>query len=247
MKLVKQFFGWMLALVLLAWRLFCRLVVINDPRPSLRLAGRPYIYALLHAHQVAAVFINDDRLMSAMVSRSDDGELLVPSLRVRRVIPVRGSTRSRGQDKGGSEALQGMADLLRRGVPGLLAVDGPLGPRNTVHRGVTDLARETGAAIVPVVVLPSRRFILRGTWDRFQVPKPFCTIRLIFADPIEPAAFADNESLRLEIKRALTMLEATYDADEAERCIEHVKARADRTARKQSGAVRSGADASTKS
>jgi lysophospholipid acyltransferase (LPLAT)-like uncharacterized protein len=237
MKLVKQFFGWMLALVLLVWRLFCRLVVINDPRPALRRAGRPYIYALLHAHQVSAVFINDDRLMSAMVSRSDDGELLVPSLRVRRVIPVRGSTSSRGKDKGGSEALQGMADLLRRGVPGLLAVDGPLGPRNIVHRGVAELARDTGTTIVPVVVLPSRRFILRGTWDRFQVPKPFCTIRLIFADPIEPTAFADAESLRLEIKRALTTLEATYDADEAERCLEHVKALSDRSARKRGGSA----------
>jgi hypothetical protein len=229
------------------WRLFCRLVVINDPRPALRLAGRPYIYALLHAHQVAAVVINDDRLMSAMVSRSDDGELLVPSLRVRRVIPVRGSTSSRGKDKGGSKALQGMADLLKRGVPGLLAVDGPLGPRNIVHRGVAELARDTGAAVVPVVVLPSRRFILRGTWDRFQVPKPFSTIRLIFADPIEPSAFADTESLRLEIKRALTTLEATYDADEAERCLEHVKARSDRAARKRTESARSGADAPTRS
>lgn len=247
MKLVKQFFGWLFALVLLVWRLFCRLVVINDPRPALRLAGRPYIYALLHAHQVAAVVINDDRLMSAMVSRSDDGELLVPSLRVRRVIPVRGSTSSRGKDKGGSKALQGMADLLKRGVPGLLAVDGPLGPRNIVHRGVAELACDTGAAVVPVVVLPSRRFILRGTWDRFQVPKPFSTIRLIFADPIDPSAFADTESLRLEIKRALTMLEATYDADEAERCLEHVKARADRAARKHSGSDRRDADAPRRS
>ena len=54
-------------------------------------------------------------------------------------------------------------------------------------------------------------------------PKPFSTIRLIFADLIDPSAFADTESLRLEIKRALTMLEATYDADEAERCLETLR------------------------
>ncbi len=45
--------------------------------------------------------------------------------------------------QGREKALQGMADLLKRGVPGLLAVDGPLGPRNIVHRGVAELACDT--------------------------------------------------------------------------------------------------------
>jgi lysophospholipid acyltransferase (LPLAT)-like uncharacterized protein len=225
MKLAKQLAGWIVAGLLLVWRLFCRRRVYHDPRPALRKLGRGYIYALLHAHQVAAVFVNDDRRMSAMVSRSDDGELLVPSLRVRRVIPVRGSTRSRGRDKGGRAALDGMADLLRQGVPGLLAVDGPLGPRNHVHRGVAELAMATDAAVLPVLVVPSRRWILRGTWDRFQIPKPFSTLRLIFGPPLEPKSFADPELLRLELGRALNALEVEHDPDEAARCLEHVTLR----------------------
>jgi lysophospholipid acyltransferase (LPLAT)-like uncharacterized protein len=232
MKVVKQLIGWAIALLLLVWRLFCRRLVIHDPRPALRRQGRPYIYALLHAHQAAAVFVNDDKVMSAMVSRSDDGELLVPSLKVRRVIPVRGSTRSKGRDKGGREALQSLAALLRQGVPTLLAVDGPTGPRNHVHRGVAELALDTGAAVLPVIVLPSRRFILRGTWDRFQIPKPFCTLRLIFADAIEPARYSDAETLRAELGRALTALEREHDAAEAALCLEHVARRAEQVATK---------------
>ena len=225
MKVLKQLAGWIAALLLLVWRLLCRYRVLNDPRPALRQQRRCYIYALLHAHQVAAVFVNDDPRMSAMVSRSDDGDLLVPSLRLRRVVPVRGSTRSRGRDKGGQAALEGMATLLRQGVPALLAVDGPLGPRNHVRSGVAKLAVETGAAVLPVLVLPSRRWILRGTWDRFQLPQPFSTLRLIFGPPLEPTQFANPELLRLEIAQALTTLEAHYDPDEAAACAEHVRLR----------------------
>src|SRR5262245_50209661 len=97
MRLLHAILGWLAALVLLAWRLTCRYRVENDPRPALRAGGRPYVYALLHAHQVAAVFCNDERRMAAMVSRSLDGDLLVPSLHARRVIPVRGSTRKQGK------------------------------------------------------------------------------------------------------------------------------------------------------
>jgi hypothetical protein len=53
--------------------------------------------------------VNDEPRMAAMVSRSADGDLLVPSLRLRRVEAVRGSTRKAGQDKGGRSALNARA------------------------------------------------------------------------------------------------------------------------------------------
>src|SRR6185436_3062238 len=103
------------ALLVLLWRLTCRRRVIDDPRPALRAQGRSYIYALLHAHQLSALVVNDDHRMAAMVSRSVDGDRLVPILRARRVLAVRGSTRSRGNDKGGRPALAQLATLLRAG------------------------------------------------------------------------------------------------------------------------------------
>jgi lysophospholipid acyltransferase (LPLAT)-like uncharacterized protein len=211
--------GWLIGLVVLVWRISCRYRVQNDPRPALRAAGRPYVYALLHAHQVAAVFCNDEERMAAMVSRSNDGELLVPSLHLRRVRPVRGSSRKAGRDKGGSEALEGMISLSRQGVPVLFAVDGPRGPRNQVQRGVAALALRTGAVVLPTVVIPTRRHILARTWDRLQVPLPGATVALIFGAPIDPATLAtapdDAEVLRSTIEASLTALESTHDPDEA--------------------------------
>ena len=86
------------ALLILAWRLTSRRRVIDDPRPALRAEGRCYIYALLHAHQLAALVVNDDRRMAAMVSQSADGNRLVPILRARRVRAARGSTGLRCSD-----------------------------------------------------------------------------------------------------------------------------------------------------
>jgi lysophospholipid acyltransferase (LPLAT)-like uncharacterized protein len=191
-------------------------VVRDDPRPALRAAGRPYIYAILHAHQVAAVLINDDPGIAAMVSQSKDGDLLVPSLRVTGVGAMRGSSRKAGRDKGGRRALELLEEHTRRGHPSLLAVDGPQGPRNHVHRGVIDLARSTGAAIVPCVIVPSRRWFLR-TWDRFQIPKPFCRLSMTFAPPLDPQAEPDDGRLRESVRAELDALEQRCDPAEAAR------------------------------
>lgn len=196
----------------------------DDPRPAHRAAGRSYIYAILHAHQVAAVLINDDLGIAAMVSRSTDGDLLAPSLRATGVLAMRGSTRSEGRDKGGRAALELLAAHARSGRPSLLAVDGPRGPRSHVHRGIVDLARNADATIVPCVIVPSRRWILRGTWDRFQIPLPFCRLSMTFAPPIDPRAEPDDVRLRESVGAALDELEERCDPVEAAWAHEHARA-----------------------
>jgi lysophospholipid acyltransferase (LPLAT)-like uncharacterized protein len=210
--------GWAIALLVLLLRATCRYRVIDDRRPDLRAAGRPYAYALLHAHQVAAVCVNDEAHMAAMVSRSADGDMLAPSLRVRRVTAVRGSTRSSRGDKGGRAALAELTEMARRCVPVLLAVDGPHGPRGHVHHGVVDLAVAAGAVVLPVAVLPSRRWILRGTWDRLQIPKPFGEVRLVIGDPLEPGDGSGGATAQVlrSIAQALDELERRHDPAEWE-------------------------------
>ncbi len=217
-RTLARIVGWLIGLLVILWRVSCRYRVENDPRPGLRAAGRPYSYALLHAHQIAAVFCNDEPRMAAMVSRSNDGELLVPSLRLRRVLPVRGSSRRGDQDKGGRAALQQMRELTGQGTPVLFAVDGPRGPRNRVQRGVAQHALDTGAVVLPTVVLPSRRWFLGRTWDRMQIPAPFCTVRLVFGEPLEPSAFDGEdatEGLRSAVETRLMELERAQDPGEA--------------------------------
>lgn len=208
--------GLLAAFVMVCWRATLRFRVEDDPRPKLRAAGRRYIYAILHAQQLSFILLSDDVPILAMVSGSKDGEWLVSLCRARRIVPVRGSSRRRGVDKGGRSALAMMAAGVMEGLPALLAVDGPSGPRNGVHRGIADLSRETDACIVVAGVFStSRRFILRRTWDRTQLPYPFSTLTGRFRAPIDPRDFADAASLRERVSTELLALEQAFDPDEA--------------------------------
>ena len=215
-RLLLRAAGWLAAMVVLALRATCRVRFVDDPRPALRAAGRPYAYAFLHAHQVATV-VAAERGTAALVSRSADGDLLVPSLRVRGVVPLRGSTRSGARDKGGAAALGRLIAHTRAGWPAYFAVDGPRGPRGHVHRGVADLALAAGAAILPAVAVPSRRWIAARSWDRLQVPMPFTTVTIRFGAPIAPARGDDAEALRNRVAVALLELERKDDPEEARR------------------------------
>jgi lysophospholipid acyltransferase (LPLAT)-like uncharacterized protein len=199
--------AYFLAGLTVLWALSCRRHVVGDPRPGLRRARRPYVLAMLHGHQLGALLVNDEPRLQAMVSRSKDGDLLVPTLRVRRVRAVRGSGRRGTVDKGGQAALAEMIASTGHESPALLAVDGPRGPRGTVHRGVVQLARASGAVIVPFVVHAAPSSLLRRTWDNTQIPWPFARLTLRFGTPIDPLAAWPEAEVRAAVGSALGALD----------------------------------------
>jgi lysophospholipid acyltransferase (LPLAT)-like uncharacterized protein len=208
---VNAFIGWILAGFLMLLRWLTKGSFVNDPRPLLRAQKKPYVMAALHAHQVAAVAHNDETNLVAMVSRSTDGDLLVPSLKLRGIRAVRGSSSKKGKDKGGLRALIEMGRLIQAGHGAIITVDGPRGPRGTCQPGVVILAQRIDALILPVVSLSSRYWVLSKTWDKMQIPKPFATIRIIYGPPIDPRDFPDKDALKTEVERALARLEAEHD------------------------------------
>ncbi len=66
-------------------------------------------------------------------------------------------------------------------------------------------------------MLPSRRWFLAKAWDRFQIPKPFTTVSLIFGEPILSREGEDSEPLRPRVSQAMNSLEWEHDPEEAER------------------------------
>ena len=213
---MKWLASWAVALAISFLRNTCRIRTFDDPRDQLRASGQRYVYSILHAHQVAIV-IGAEPGTGAMVSRSADGEMIVPALRIRGCIPVRGSGNGRrvGGNKGGSTALLALINHVRGGRPAVLAVDGPKGPRNFVQRGITTLATEADAVVLNVITIPSRRWILSKTWDRLQIPKPFSTINAYFAEPLKKRPEENAEQFRQRIEDSMRELEARFDAEEA--------------------------------
>ncbi|TWT90782.1 hypothetical protein Mal64_11790 [Pseudobythopirellula maris] len=192
----------------------CRYELHDDPRPALKAAGRPYVFAILHATQVAAG-VGSERGTGAMVSRSVDGDLIASALKSLGVVVFRGSSRKNGVEKGGKQALHQMADHVRSGMPAIIAVDGPRGPRGKVKKGIAWLAKETDAVVLTVVAVPSRRWVFGKTWDRFQCPQPWSRVDGYFGAPLEAAPGESVEAFRMRIEATLNELEHRCDPQQA--------------------------------
>lgn len=211
----SRLIGWSAAVLILVLRWTCRVRLHADPRQALRESGTRYVYAVLHAHQVSAV-LHGETGTGAMVSRSRDGEIIVPALRIRGIVPVRGSGgRGANRGRGGREALDALVEHVIGGRPAYLAVDGPRGPRGRVQRGIASLARRSNAVILCLVPIPRRRWVFRKAWDRLQIPKPFTRIDGYFAEPIRLIAGESSEQLRQRIEMTLHELERQCDPAEA--------------------------------
>ena len=199
-----------LLMVILRWT--CPRRVHNDPRPHLDSEGINHVFAALHAHQLAAA-ISAERETGAMVSRSVDGEIIARGLSRIGHVPIRGSSGT-GR-KGGASALHRLIEHVRGGRPAIITVDGPRGPRGRANKGIGMLSSKTGAAVLVVVTIPTRRWILSRTWDRLQIPVPFSTVDAYFAPPLFQADGESLESFVERIQVALNALEAKYDPVEA--------------------------------
>lgn len=211
----RSLLAWLGAIVLTTINWTLRVKFHDDPREGLKASNRGYIYAILHAHQITAGMNHGEKACAAMVSRSADGDLLIPLCRLHRITPVRGSSQKEGKNKGGRRALVELIDFVSGNKPCTMAVDGPRGPRGVVKAGVVEIAQATGALILPVVAVPSGRWVLRRTWDRFQIPKPFARVVFAFGAPID----ADNDSaldeLCVQVGRSLADLEQLHDPSES--------------------------------
>jgi hypothetical protein len=202
--------SWGIAGYIVLLRHTCRIIFENDPRPELRRHGQTYLYSFLHAHQIG-ITVKGEPGTGAMVSRSHDGQLIVPALKVTGCIPVRGSKWRAGDDKGGRDAIDALTQHVQGGKPVAIAVDGPRGPRGRVHKGIAAISQATGSAVINVVATPSRRIVIHRAWDKMQIPLPFCTIRGYFADPIYPVVGEKLEAYRQRIEQSLQDLEQLHE------------------------------------
>ncbi|MBQ4335621.1 MAG: hypothetical protein IJC34_00320, partial [Lentisphaeria bacterium] len=83
--------------------------------------------------------------------------------------------------------------------------DGPRGPRYEMKPGPVIVASMTGAKIIPMSVNASRYWEV-GSWDKFQIPKPFSTLELVLGDAVSVPPDLDAEGLERERLRIQELL-----------------------------------------
>ncbi len=173
---------------------------------GLRARGVPILFALWHGRMLLSIQAHRGEGIVTMASQSKDGEIIAGWLEGNGYAVVRGST-----TRGGGEALRRMVRAVRSGRNAALTVDGPKGPARVVQPGVVQLARLTGAWVLPITSSASRpRFL--ASWDRYLLPRPFSRGFVAYGEPFPiPRDMPDDAALG-RIASALDAATAEADA-----------------------------------
>ena len=175
--------------------------------------GRSVIVAFWHGRllMIAPLFMRHrDRVAYALVSHHNDGEIISRCARLLGYDTIRGSS-----NKGGFSALRQMIKVLQDGSDLVIAPDGPRGPRYKAQRGVVDLARLSGAPILPMAFSSSKRKLF-GSWDEFLLPYPFSKGVFVWGEPVcvdnkgDDVYLESRKMLLEERMRSVTSLADNY-------------------------------------
>ena len=155
---------------------------------ALRESRRPFVFVLWHSRILPLLYRHRGEHVVMLISRHRDGGYLADLGAKWGYRSVRGSTK-----RGGEAGLLGIVRALEGGAEVAITPDGPRGPAERVQPGAIAAAQHAGVPIVAVGARVASAWYL-GSWDRMCIPKPFATVALMYAPPVEIAA--GKEGLR---------------------------------------------------
>ena len=168
----------------------------------------PCIYTIWHRQEVAMIYLQRNRGLCGLISKSKDGEYMARILLRFGFSFVRGSTTS-----GGFLSLRSLIKAARSGYSLAITPDGPRGPVFKVQPGAIYLAQKAGIPVIPCACALSKKKVLRS-WDRYQFPLPFGRIQTVYGAPFYVAEADDIHAKAIELEGVLNAL-----TEEAERLL----------------------------
>lgn len=160
--------------------------------------SKKFISAFWHGRMLIPWYIHRKYKIAALVSKSKDGEILTRLLKNWNYQVVRGSSHI-----GGKDALKIMEAELDEGFSFAITPDGPTGPRHKMKPGAVVLAHRKNVPLFLIGTGSSKHFVFKS-WDKFQVPKPFSKVAVVYSNPI----YVRQESTRGEINNLIEVCEA---------------------------------------
>ena len=136
---------------------------------------KAHIYGFWHSKLfITPIFFKDVEKKLAMSSPTKDGELISVPLEKMGYVLVRGSS-----DKKSISSTISLLKYLKKGYSIGTPLDGPKGPKEKAKKGLLYLCQKTSVPLVPVGISYSNKWILKKTWDKFEIPKPFSKVRIV--------------------------------------------------------------------
>lgn len=140
--------------------------------------NKNYVLAFWHGSMLLPWFINRNRNLIALTSKSKDGDLLARLLKQWNYNVLRGSS-----SEGGDVALEIMIDYAKNNRSIALTPDGPKGPIHKMKAGAVVTAKKSGLPLILIGIGFKRKKIL-NSWDKFEVPLFFTDAKIVFSNPI---------------------------------------------------------------
>jgi lysophospholipid acyltransferase (LPLAT)-like uncharacterized protein len=182
--------------------------VRRDVIHSLGQQKKNYVLAFWHGCLLTGFYLHRREKMHALISPSNDGEILARVLERWGYVSIRGSS-----SKGGKEAMQLMTDSVTNGAGLCITPDGPRGPRHKMKMGAVRVAQKTQVPLVLLSLCIEKKEVLKN-WDRFEIPYPFSRAAAVYSDPIWVDGVLEGEPLdRLLAKVEGKMLELDKTAE----------------------------------
>lgn len=165
-----------------------------------------FCLALWHEHLFASILAHSGQKFAPLASLSEDGDLVTFVMDRIGFKTIRGSSSRRGE-----EARHDMVGALAGGWFTAITMDGPRGPRRRLKGGIVDVARRGNVAILPLITIADRQWVLTRSWDQFKIPKPFARVAVQYGAPLvvpaETQGLAFGEA-KNKVKDAMTATES---------------------------------------
>ena len=177
----------------------------------------PSVVALWHNRIIfTASFVRKAMLqkMTVLISNSRDGEYITAFIRFFGLNVVRGSS-----SKGGIQALVDLINEVKKGHSVILTLDGPRGPKYSIHLGAIAIAQRQSVPIIPLS-LNAESYWQARSWDNTQIPKPFSKVVFKVGTPLMLPADLPMEEAEQLVKDAMMSVTkdraTTEDVEDAE-------------------------------
>lgn len=112
-----------------------------------------------------------------LASRHGDGHFVGRTMEKFGLISIYGSSQDGRKSSRGIDlsSFRKIFDGLKKGYSLGITPDGPRGPNQKINGEIVNIARISGAGILPISYSCSRYKTLRS-WDKFKIPLPFSTL-----------------------------------------------------------------------
>ena len=154
-------------------------IIINDETiKKLENENKNFILAFWHGTMLLPWYLHGDPKCVALISKSNDGDLLAKILKHWNYNVVRGSSSSDGDI-----ALAIMIDFAKSDYSVTITPDGPRGPAHKFKAGAVITAKKSELPLILAGVGFQKKKLL-SNWDKFEVPYFFSKSKIVYSEPI---------------------------------------------------------------